>query len=123
MGFINWLKGVINKMFATEAEKAFGIDIKDGTVMDYKIAEWFKTYQGRPHWVDASQRIKTINMANAIYHILPRLSAGISIHINPYYLSLRKTLRHHERNQSRSGTNVFIFLLEPLREIVADTQL
>ena len=22
MGFINWLKGVINKMFATEAEKA-----------------------------------------------------------------------------------------------------
>ena len=40
------------------------------------------------------------------HHILPRLSAGISIHINPHYLSLRKTLRHHERNQSRSGTNV-----------------
>ena len=40
------------------------------------------------------------------HHILPRLSAGISIHINPHYLSFRKTLRHHERNQSRSGTNV-----------------
>ena len=74
MGFINWLKGVINKMFATEAEKAFGIDIKDGTVMDYKIAEWFKTYQGRPHWVDASQRIKTINMANAICEETARLT-------------------------------------------------
>ena len=40
------------------------------------------------------------------HHILSRLSAGISIHINPYDLSFRKTLRHHERNQSRSGTNV-----------------
>ena len=40
------------------------------------------------------------------HHILPRLSAGISIHINPHYLSFRETLRHHERNQSRSGTNV-----------------
>ena len=40
------------------------------------------------------------------HHIFPRLSAGISIHINPHYLSFRKTLRHHERNQSRSGTNV-----------------
>ena len=40
------------------------------------------------------------------HHILPRLSAGISIHINPHYLSFRKTLRHHERNQSRSGTDV-----------------
>ena len=40
------------------------------------------------------------------HHILPRLSAGISIHINPYDLSFRKTLRHHERNQSRSGANV-----------------
>ena len=40
------------------------------------------------------------------HHIFPRLSAGISIHINPYDLSFRKTLRHHERNQSRSGTNV-----------------
>ena len=74
MGFINWIKGVINKMFATEAEKAFGIDIEDGTVMDYKIAEWFKTYQGQPQWVDASQRIKTINMANAICEETARLT-------------------------------------------------
>ena len=40
------------------------------------------------------------------HHILPRLSASISIHINPHDLSLRKTLRHHERNQTRSGTDV-----------------
>ena len=40
------------------------------------------------------------------HHILPRLSARISIHINPHDLSLRKTLRHHERNQPRSGTDV-----------------
>ena len=40
------------------------------------------------------------------HYILPRLSASISIHINPHDLSLRKTLRHHERNQTRSGTDV-----------------
>ena len=40
------------------------------------------------------------------HHILPRLSASISIHINPHDLSFRKTLRHHERNQTRSGTDV-----------------
>lgn len=74
MGLLTWFKGVISKMFAVEAEKAFGVDIATNTIMDIKIAEWFDTYQGHPRWINADERIRTINMANTICEETARLT-------------------------------------------------
>ena len=40
--------------------------------------------------------------------------AGISIHINPYDLSFRKTLRHHERNEYRIVVSLLAAVAVPL---------
>lgn len=74
MGLLTWFKGVISKMFAAEAEKAFGVDIVTNTMMDIKIAEWFDTYQGHPRWLSGEDRIRTINMANTICEETARLT-------------------------------------------------
>lgn len=81
MGLLTWIKGVIDRMFTTEAEKAFGVDIATDTMMDIKIAEWFDTYQGHPRWLSGEDRIRTINMANTICEETARLT-NLALEIN-----------------------------------------
>lgn len=74
MGLLTWIKGVISRMFAEDAEKAFGIDIPDYARMDSRIAEWSKIYKGYPEWLDKENNIKTIKMAKAVCTETARLT-------------------------------------------------
>lgn len=74
MGFRSLIKGVIDKMFAEDAEKIFGTDIAANTLMDYKITDWLHTYQGRPEWVSHDERIRSVKFAKTICSETARLA-------------------------------------------------
>ena len=82
MSIVSWIRSVLSGMFETEIEKTFDVDVESCTLMDVKVDEWLSTYQGRPKWVDAEQRIRTIKFAGTICSETARLATlalGITV--------------------------------------------
>lgn len=84
MGVINWIKGVIEKMFfKTDAKRIFDTDILLSDVMDKNIRKWNQIYAGHPSWLDAEDHIKTINFAKSVTSETARLAClDLSIKID-----------------------------------------
>lgn len=74
MGLINWLKGVISKMFKSKAKEEFGTEILQSLQMEKAIKKWTEIYSGIPGWVDQEEEIKTINFAKTITSETARLT-------------------------------------------------
>lgn len=74
MGIISRIKGWWDRMFAADAEKAFGVTISTDTIMDVEIRRWINTYKGHPDWVNPDDGIKTIKFAKAVCSETARLT-------------------------------------------------
>lgn len=74
MGVISWLKGVIGRMFQSQAKKEFDIDALLSPQMERVIKNWGKIYAGFPDWTNADEEIKTINFAKTIASETARLT-------------------------------------------------
>lgn len=67
MGFINWLKGVIGRVFKKEdAKKVFDTDIILSTEMERATASWYNIVGGKPFWVSKDDDVDTINFAKFV---------------------------------------------------------
>ena len=66
MGFINWLKGVIGRVFKKDAKKVFDTDIILSTEMERATTAWYNIVGGRPFWVSRDDDIDTINFAKFV---------------------------------------------------------
>lgn len=84
MGLINWIKGVINKMFfKTDAKRIFDTDILLSDTMDSNIRKWNRIYSGHPDWLEPENHIKTINFAKSVTSETARLAClDLSIKID-----------------------------------------
>lgn len=84
MGLINWIKGVINRMFfKSDAKRVFDTDILLSEVMDSNIRKWNRIYSGHPDWIDPENHIKTINFAKSVTSETARLAClDLSIKID-----------------------------------------
>lgn len=74
MGLINWLKGVIGRMFKSQAKKEFSTEILQSPQMEKAIRRWMKIYSGFPEWVDEEEEIRTINFAKTVTSETARLT-------------------------------------------------
>lgn len=66
MGLLSWIKGVVDKMFRKDAEKAFQIEVTYSFEMDKAIRLWNQIVSGKPPWMDKEDNIETINFAKTI---------------------------------------------------------
>ena len=66
MKLIEWIKGVIGKMFKSEAKKQYGINAILSTNMESAISAWYNIVAGNPEWIDKEDGIDTINFAKFI---------------------------------------------------------
>lgn len=66
MKLIEWIKGVIGKMFKSEAKKQYGINAILSTNMESAISAWYNIVAGNPEWIDKGDDIDTINFAKFI---------------------------------------------------------
>lgn len=73
MGVLNWLKGVIGRMFKSQAKEEFKTDVLLSQQMEREIAKWIRIYTGKPDWVDKEKEIKTINFAKSVVSETARL--------------------------------------------------
>lgn len=70
-------------IFKKQAEKDFRVKDTTSAQMMAKIVECANIYRGTPYWVDAENRIKTINFAKAVCSETARLvTLGIKIQID-----------------------------------------
>ena len=69
MWFIDKVKGVIQKMFASEAEKAFDVQLSD--VMDFWISRFDRISRGEPNWI--KDDIKPTGFAGFINEYMAKL--------------------------------------------------
>lgn len=74
MGFINWIKGVISKMFKSEVKDQFGVTGITSGEMQGAIQNWMNIYRGNPDWVDVDTGTKTIKFAKAVCSETARLT-------------------------------------------------
>lgn len=74
MGLINWLKGVIGRMFGSKAKEEFHTDILESPQMEKEIKKWSRIYSGHPDWIDLEEEIKTINFAKTVTSETARLA-------------------------------------------------
>ena len=83
MGLINWIKGVINKMFKSETKKQFGVNAVLSNQMESAISKWYSIIKGRPDWLDNDDDIDTINFAKQITtDIAKKVCLDIDINIS-----------------------------------------
>src|SRR5574344_908455 len=66
MGLINWIKGVISKMFKKDAKNIFSTDVILSSKMETAISEWYNIIKESPEWVNKEDDIETINFAKFI---------------------------------------------------------
>ena len=82
MGLITWAKKVIGMIFKRQAEEDFNVESVVSREMESKIAECANIYRGTPYWVNADDKVKTINFAKALCSETARLATlaiGIQI--------------------------------------------
>lgn len=80
MGIIDFVKGIIGKMFGTDVKAKFGADTVVSTEMMNAVYIWMNTYRGIPAW--RSDEVRTINFAKAICSETARLTTlalGINV--------------------------------------------
>ena len=78
MWFIDKVKGVIQRMFATEAEKAF--DVTPNTIMDINIAKFDRISRGNPDWIKDYDDVKATGFAGYINeHMAKLVTLNLSI--------------------------------------------
>lgn len=80
MGFIDFVKGVIQKVFGADIKTQFGADAIVSTEMTSAITLWMNIYRGLAPWRDDETR--TINFAKAVCSETARLTTlalGINI--------------------------------------------
>lgn len=83
MGLIATVKRWIGMIFRKQAEKDFRVKDVASAQMLTKISEWANIYQGTPYWLDAEERIKTINFAKSVCSETARLvMLGIKIQVS-----------------------------------------
>ena len=66
MKILEWIKGVIGRMFRKDAQKVFGIKVEYSSIMENAIMQWQNILSGRPYWLDKENHIDTINFAKLI---------------------------------------------------------
>lgn len=84
MGVIEWIKGVINRLFESDIKSNFGADAVVSSEMSAAVAAWMNTYRGMPAW--RADDIRTINFAKIICSETARLSTlalGINLSGGP----------------------------------------
>ena len=70
-------------IFKKQAEKDFRVKDTTSARMMAKVVECANIYRGAPYWLDAENRIKTINFAKAVCSETARLvTLGIKIQID-----------------------------------------
>lgn len=72
MGFISWIKGVMEKMFTDEAKRDFGTEVITSPEMREAVNAWMDVYRGNPAWV-ISDKVRTLKMAKTIASETARL--------------------------------------------------
>lgn len=83
MGLIETVKRWIGMIFKKQAEQDFRVKDTTSPQMMAKITECANIYRGTPYWVDAENRIKTINFAKSVCSETARLvTLGIKIQID-----------------------------------------
>ena len=83
MGIIATVKRWIGMIFKKQAEKDFRVKDTTSAQMMAKITECANIYRGMPYWIDAENRIKTINFAKAVCSETARLvTLGIKVQID-----------------------------------------
>nr|UVY10674.1 MAG: portal protein [Bacteriophage sp.] len=83
MGLIATVKRWIGMIFKKQAEKDFRVKDTTSAQMMAKVAECANIYRGAPYWLDADNRIKTINFAKAVCSETARLvTLGIKIQVD-----------------------------------------
>lgn len=83
MGLIATVKRWIGMIFKKQAENDFKVKDTTSAQMMAKITECANIYRGMPYWVDAENRIKTINFAKSVCSETARLvTLGIKIQID-----------------------------------------
>ena len=73
MGLISAVKRWIGMIFKKQAENDFKVKDTTSAQMMTKITECANIYRGTPYWVDAENRIKTINFAKSVCSETARL--------------------------------------------------
>jgi A118 family predicted phage portal protein len=74
MVIIDYLKGVINRMFKKDSREAYReADVIQSTPMELAHNNWVLMYKGAPTWLDADDKIKTINFSKTISSEMARL--------------------------------------------------
>lgn len=74
MSIISRIKGWFNMIFRSKAKEEFNIEPIISQSMEEMISKCFAIYQGRPHWLDDADHIKTINFAKAVCSETARLA-------------------------------------------------
>lgn len=83
MGLIATVKRWIGMIFKKQAENDFKVKDTTSAQMMAKITECANIYRGMPYWVDAENRIKTINFAKSVCSETAQLvTLGIKIQID-----------------------------------------
>lgn len=66
MKFFEWIKGVVSRMFKSDAKKIFNTDILLSDKMEKSIKLWNDIASGEPPWLSKEDDVRTINFAKFI---------------------------------------------------------
>lgn len=83
MKLLNWIKGVVNRMFKNDVKRIFNTDVLMSSPMAEAAKSWCDIVGGRPEWIDKEDNIDTINFAKFITSdTAKKVCLDIDIHVD-----------------------------------------